>query len=123
MRQGLWALQLLVGVLALAALVSSAQEKLRVFVTGSSSRAESIDHLNKRCPEVTVTIEREKADYIIVHDHTGAGMGRSPHKITVFNREDDAIYSGATRTVSGALKDACKAIRNDIKSSKQRSGA
>ncbi len=100
------------------ALASAAEEKTRVFVTGRSSSAESINHLNKRCPELTVTVDRDKAEYVIVRDNTGAGMGRNPHKITVFDHEGDSIYSGSTKTVGGAMKDACNAIRKDLKGKK-----
>jgi hypothetical protein len=96
-----------------------AQEKLRVFVAGTGSRAESINHLNKRCPELTVTLDQEKAAYIIVHDDTGAGPGRKPQKVAVSNREGDVIYSGATRSIGNAMKDACNAIRTDVKKEKK----
>ncbi|KKN23595.1 hypothetical protein LCGC14_0903440 [marine sediment metagenome] len=93
-------------------------KRVYVLITGSdrenySPRAETIHLFRKRCKEITVTLKKEKAHYIIVHDDTGAGPGRKPQKIVVFNKDGDVIYSGATRSVRGAVKDACKAIRQD----------
>jgi hypothetical protein len=74
-----------------------------------------VEHFQKRCPEFTVTREKEKADYILVHDDTGAGMARNPQKIAVFNKAGDAIHSSSAKTVKGAIDAACKAIREDVK--------
>jgi len=94
-------------------------EKLRVLITSSrandSPRPETVEHFQKRCPEFTVTREKEKADYILVHDDTGAGMARNLQKIAVFNKAGDAIHSSSAKTVKGAVDAACEAIREDVK--------
>ena len=99
---------------------------IRVFVTSSNRsedvvKAETVSHINKNkhCRTLTVTINRKKADYIIVHDDTGAGPGRKPQKIAVFKKDGDLIYSGSTRRVSSAIKDACKAIKRDLATPKE----
>lgn len=91
---------------------------IRVFVTSSHRaadvvKAETVAHINKNkhCRNLTITINRKRADYVIVHDDTGAGPGRKPQKIAVFGKTGDLIYSGATRRVSSAVKDACNAIK------------
>ena len=94
---------------------TSAQEKLTVFVSstdygGGSTASETSGHLIKVCPELTITLDREKADYILVRDYTGAGPGRKPQKVTVFNHNHELIFAGADRSVAGAVKDACQAI-------------
>src|SRR6202049_2275843 len=82
-------------------------EKLRVLITSSrangSARPETIDTFLKRCPEVTVKSEKETADYTVVHDNTGAGIGRNPQKIAVFNKAGDVIHSSSAKTVKGAV--------------------
>ena len=119
MKKASLILLLIVGCGVLLLAPAWADELLRVFVTGTGAQAETIHHLNKRCRELTVTADREKAYYVVQRDRTGAGMGRNPHKIAVFNRDGDAIYSGSAKTVGGAIKDACKAIREDIKINQQ----
>jgi len=41
----------------------------------------------------------------------GKEGARKDNKVVVFEKEGDAIYSGSTRTLGNAVKDACKAIR------------
>jgi len=74
-----------------------------------------VEQFQKRCPEITVTREKEKADYLFVHDNTGAGKLRNPQKIAVFNKAGDAIHSSSAKTLKGAVDAACRAIREDVK--------
>jgi hypothetical protein len=73
--------------------------------------AEIIKTLNQRCPEVTVTNNLGKADFVIVLDHEG-GKSLIAHrnKIAVFNRSGDDIFSNSTRELGNAVKDACSAM-------------
>ena len=73
--------------------------------------AEIIKTINQRCPEVTVTNNTEKADYVLTLDHEG-GKGLLAHrnKIAVFNRDGDDIFSDSTRELGNSVKDACQAI-------------
>jgi hypothetical protein len=99
-----------------------AASPIRVFVTDSESwtsgggaRGQSVEVMKtfaerKECPGITITLNREKADYIVLFDHLG-GMGpaRKDNKIAVFH-DDELLYSGSTRALGNAVKDDCKAI-------------
>jgi hypothetical protein len=73
--------------------------------------AEIIKTLNQRCPELTVTNNLGKADFVIVLDHEG-GKGLIAHrnKIAVFNHDGDDIFSNSTRELGNAVKDACEVM-------------
>lgn len=91
-------------------------------IIGSSSggarpqTAEIIKTFRERCPEFTVTLKEEKADYIVVLDHEGGkGFFRRDNKVVVFNREGDAIFSNSTVILGNAVQDACNAIIEDTR--------
>jgi len=73
--------------------------------------AEIIKTINQRCPELTVTNNLGRSDFVIVLDHEG-GKGLLAHrnKIAVFNRDGDGIFSNSTRELGNAVKDACQAM-------------
>jgi hypothetical protein len=112
---------LLTSALALSAF---AQDKPRVFVTDSTSwqmagrsggarpqTAEILKTFGARCTGVTMTNNKDKADYIVTLDHEGGkGWARIDNKVAVFNRDGDMIYSGGTRSLGSAVKDACAAM-------------
>lgn len=76
--------------------------------------AEIVKTFNERCPEVTVTMLKEKADYIVLLEHEGGkSLIRKDNKVVVFTREGDAFYSGSTVTLGNAVKDACQAILSE----------
>jgi hypothetical protein len=115
------------------------KQKIRVFVTDSQSweisggfgdtsnaaaghvrggarpqTSEIIKTFGERCPEITVTNNREKADYIILLDHEGGkGALRHRNKIVLFNRDGDAIFSHSTLSLGNSVKDACEPIKKD----------
>lgn len=73
--------------------------------------AEIIKTFQERCPEIPVTNEREKADYVVLLDHEGGkGWVRKDNKVAVFGRDGTTIHSGSTRSLGNAVKDACQAI-------------
>jgi hypothetical protein len=78
--------------------------------------AEIIKTLNQRCPELTVTNNLGKANFVIVLDHEG-GKGLLAHrnKIAVFNQDGDDIFSNSTRELGNAVKDACDAMTKSKK--------
>ena len=114
----------------------NAAEKPRVFITDSDSwemsggfaasdgvgagasrggarpqTAEIMKTFGERCPGITVTINQEKADYLVILDHEGGKGGiMRDNKVAVFNRDGDMIYSGSTRSLGNAVKDTCQAI-------------
>ena len=78
--------------------------------------AEIIKTLNQRCPELTVTSNLGKADFVITLDHEGGkGALRHRNKVAVFNHDGDVIFSDSTRELGNAVKDACQAISNSHK--------
>jgi hypothetical protein len=59
---------------------------------------EVIKTFGERCPGVVVTMEKAKADYIVLFDREGGkGYARKRDKIAVFKKEGDVLYSGSTR--------------------------
>lgn len=133
---------MIASVLAFAAAGVMGQEKskLRVFISDSDSwemkgggggidegfgggiqggarpqTAEIVKTFNQRCPDLIVTSKQERADYVILLQHEGGkDLIRRDNKFVVYNREGDAIKSGSTRSLGNAVKDACKAILDDI---------
>ena len=103
----------LLGVALLVAGSMAAGDKVRVFVTDSKSweisggfaatnnaaagtvsggarpqTAEIIKTFGEKCPDVTVTMRPERADYIVLLDHEGGkGWARKDNKVAVFNGE------------------------------------
>ena len=74
-------------------------------------RAEIMKTFGERCPQVTVTINRERADFVLILDHEGGkGFYRKNNKTALFNKDGDMIHSGSTRSLGNAVKDACEAI-------------
>jgi hypothetical protein len=73
--------------------------------------AEIIKTLNERCPEITVTNNLEKADFVLTLDHEG-GKSLLAHRntVAVFNRDGDDIFSVSTRELGNSVKDACQAM-------------
>ena len=117
----------LVFIAAIAATAADNKQP-RVFVTDSESwqvaagknvaaggarpqTAEIMKTFGESCHEVVVTNMREKADYVVTLDHEGGkGYLRKDNKVAVFNHDGDMIYSGSTRSLGNAVRDACKAI-------------
>ncbi len=71
----------------------------------------------QRCPEVTPTIDKDKADFVVTMNwapatrfFVGGKLIHKPDQILVTNKEGDIIFSGVARTVGGNTEDACKAI-------------
>jgi hypothetical protein len=73
--------------------------------------AEIIKTMNQRCPEITITNNLGKADFVVTLDHEG-GKGLLAHrnKVAVFNHDGDVIFSASTRELGNAVKDACQAM-------------
>lgn len=123
----------LLGALSAAAF---GQEKPRVFISDSQSwetaggfgtaesgsgggsfsggaRPQTVEIMKtfrERCPQVIVTSEKSRADFVVLLDHEGGKVFRRDNKIAVFNRGGDLIQTSSTRVLGNAVKDACKAI-------------
>lgn len=75
---------------------------------------EIIKTLGERCPELTVTNQPQRANYVLTLDHEGGkGLLRVRNKVAVFNRAGDSIFSDSTRTLGEAVQRACGAIKKD----------
>lgn len=77
--------------------------------------AEIMKTINKRreCRGIVVTINREKADYVLMLERVGGReLVQKDNKMALFDRDGDMIASSSTRMLGNAVKDACKAIRN-----------
>ena len=84
-------------------------------VTSGGARpqtAEIIKTFRERCPDLEATMEKEKADYFVILDHEGGkGWIRNDNKVVVFDSTRISVYSGSTRSLGNAVKDACNEIR------------
>ncbi len=68
----------------------------------------------ERCPICTITLNRDRADYVVRLDHEGGkSLFLKDNKVAVFNQDGDMIYSGSTRSLGNAVKDACAALERD----------
>lgn len=75
---------------------------------------EIIKTFRERCPGVTITIDKSKAQYVILFDREGGkDLIRKDNKIAVFKQDGDLVYSGSTRMLGNAVSNACQAIRDD----------
>ena len=71
-------------------------------------KIEIIKTFTQRCPELVVTMDRTKAQYVVLLDHEGGkGYARKDNKIAVFKNNGDLVYTGSTRSLGNAVKDAC----------------
>ena len=62
----------------------------------------------ERCPAAVVSSEPEKANYIVLLDHSE--WHSPPYKVAVFRRNGDLIYSGGTQLLRNAVKNVCAAV-------------
>lgn len=66
----------------------------------------------KECQGIVVTINRQKADYILMIERVGGrGVVQKDNKMALFNKEGDMVASSSTRSLGNAVKNACMAIR------------
>jgi hypothetical protein len=81
--------------------------------------AEIIKTFNERCPDCTVTINRDKADYIVILEHEGGkSVILKDNKYALFNKDGDAIKSGSARSLGNAVKELCGALTKDWESNR-----
>lgn len=76
--------------------------------------AEIIKTLTERCPDVTITMKSEKADYVLLLEHEGGkALLLRDNKFALFDKDGDSIKSGSARTLGNAVKDSCDALLKD----------
>jgi hypothetical protein len=75
---------------------------------------EIIKTLGERCPELVVTNQPQRANYVITLDHEGGkGLLRVRNKVAVFNVKGDAVFSDSTLTLGESVQRGCNAIKKD----------
>jgi hypothetical protein len=75
---------------------------------------EVIKTLGERCPSVTVTMNKDRAYFLLSIEHESAaqkGLARRRNHVTVVNREGDVIFSKNDRELGNAIKDACPSMQ------------
>jgi hypothetical protein len=108
--------------------VFAAETKPRVYVTDSRSwqvrqasgygaggdrpqTSEIYKTFGQSCPDVIMTNQHNRADYIVTLDHEGGkGYLRRDNKVAVFTKDGDMLFSNSTRSLGNSVKDACAAI-------------
>jgi hypothetical protein len=102
--------------------VGEAQNRMfRIFLTADPSAQNGVSSsevgksLDSSCPDVIITADRKKADYLLEAIDTGAGKLRKPYKFTLFNPDGDRVFSTETAALSNAVKDVCHAINGPSK--------
>lgn len=68
----------------------------------------------ERCPHVTITSDRDKAEYIVFvrrEDISPVSIFVKENHVAVFNREQDLLYSATARKLSNVVKGACAAMK------------
>ena len=96
---------------------SVGQLKGSLAFTGGTSpqNFEVIKAFSRKCRDVIVTANRDKADYVIRLDHEPINpttLFVHGNKVAVFDKNEDLIYSDSSRLLSTAVKEACSAITN-----------
>ena len=95
------------------ATVGAAKGSLAYAGGTSAQNVEVIKAFARYCPAVTVTANREKADYVVELDHEPLSP-TTPfvhgNKVAVFDKNQDLTYSNSTRVLSTAVKGACAAM-------------
>jgi len=119
-----------VAVPLLLAIPMAAERKPRIYITESGAiqisgpsmaltgptspeNIEVMKSFQRHCPTVTVTADREKADFIVRLDRESPSSVTPfvrGNKVAVFNREADLIYSHSSRLLAPAVKGACAAV-------------
>jgi len=65
----------------------------------------------ERCPGLTITMDKSRADYVVLFDREGGkGAVRRDNKVAVFRNGGDMLYAGSTRSLGNAVKDVCSVV-------------
>ena len=101
-------------VLLLATSVS-ADEPVRVLLTPTStvSSGEILKSMEKKCANVTLTMNSEKADFLL--EAIATPRSHKNYELALFNKEGDVLFHSGTVTLGAAVKDVCESIRSKEK--------
>jgi hypothetical protein len=114
--------------------ITAAENKPRIYITESGATEITTDNLQvtrntspqnievmkafqKQCPDVTITANRDKADYVVRFDHPPSPPIKvvKGNKVAVFDKNDDLVFSDSSRLLSSTVKSACSAIAKHAK--------
>ena len=92
-----------------------ADEVVRVALTPSStiSSGEILKSMEKKCSNVTLTMNAEKADFLL--EAIATPQSRKNFELSLFTKEGDVLSHTGTITLGAAVKDICEAIRSKKK--------
>lgn len=81
---------------------------------GGGARPQTVEIMKTftaRCSAVAITLNRSKADYVVMLQHEGGkhSLARD-NKVAVFNRDEELIHTSSTRSLGNAVKGACAVI-------------
>jgi hypothetical protein len=98
--------------IALAWARQAQEQKLRIYLTASSNVAAAPigKSLDKHCPEVVVSVDKQRANYLLEAIDTGAGKARKPYKFTLVSPDGDRAFCTETAGLDSAVKDVCAYI-------------
>ena len=75
---------------------------------------EAVKTFAQRCPDVGVTVDRNKADFTVLVGHDShRPYWRRRNKLALFDRNGGLIFSTSTRSMGNAVKDACQALKGN----------
>jgi hypothetical protein len=104
-------------------------DKLRIFVkesndswsfTGNRHFAQGGTHpqtvevmktFGESCPNLTVTNDLNKADYVVSFERESNKGLRKHNKFAAFNRAGDMVYSASTRNLGNSVRGFCAVVR------------
>ncbi|MGH9735365.1 MAG: hypothetical protein ACRD8A_12340 [Candidatus Acidiferrales bacterium] len=80
-------------------------KSLKIFLSPASNvpKADVMKNLSDKCPNVTITLDSKKSDYMV--EARWIPYGR--YDFTVFKHGGDAVYGTQTTLLHNAVKDVC----------------
>jgi hypothetical protein len=86
-----------------------------VAITGPTTpeNIEVMKQFQKLCPDVAITGDRAKADYIVRVDREPPSPVTpfvKGNKVAIFDRDADLVYSNSSRKLAPVVKGACAAV-------------
>lgn len=76
--------------------------------------AEIIRALREKCPRVTITTKRHRAEYVLLLDHEGSKTFLLK-QLCLFNKDGDSIKSRSMVSLGSSVENACVALMEDWK--------
>jgi hypothetical protein len=82
---------------------------MKIYIAPNSivPRPEIMKHLVDKCPNVSITLDPKKSDYMLE-----AWGWSGNYRFTVFQHGGTAVYATSTVMLSNAVKDVCKFVNS-----------